>query len=71
MTREQVQRMHDEIEVHAYKLLERVNKYCASTEKYTWAELMNVADIMKDLSEIGKNLAKTKHYMTGRTETVL
>lgn len=71
MTREQIQRMHDEIEVHAYKLLERVNKYCAGTEKYTWAELMNISDIMKDLSEIGKNLAKTKCYMSGKAETVL
>lgn len=71
MTREQAQRMHDEIEVHAYKLLERVNKYVAETDKYTWAELMNVADIMKDLSEIGKNLAKTKCYTSGRAEAML
>ena len=42
--------------------MDRLEKACADSTPITWQEMMWAADIMKDLSSVEKNLAKTHYY---------
>jgi hypothetical protein len=59
MTHEERIAFRSEIEHKAKSLMERLKKACA--EPMGWSEMMDASDILKDLSEVEKNLAKVHH----------
>ena len=64
MTHEEKMACRDAIHHEARMLMERIRK--ASSEPMGWAEMMDAADILKDLSEVEKNFAKAHYYESER-----
>ena len=60
MTHEEKIARREEIYHKSKTLMERLGKACA--EPMGWPEMMDAADILKDLSEVEKNMAKV-HYL--------
>ena len=54
--------MREMIEHKSADLLERLERFCAAASGLTLMEMGEVADMLKDLSEVEKNLAKAHHY---------
>lgn len=54
--------MRGKIEHKSADLLERLERFCTAASGLTLMEMGEVADMLKDLSEIEKNLAKAHHY---------
>lgn len=54
--------MRGMIEHKSADLLERLERFCAAASGLTLMEMGEVADMLKDLSEVEKNLAKAHHY---------
>lgn len=59
MTHEERTAFRMTLEHKAKSLMDRLEKACA--EPMGWSEMMDASDIMKDLSEVEKNLAKIRH----------
>lgn len=64
MTREERIAFRDKLSHKAKFLVEKLEKACS--EPMGWPEMMDAADIIKDMSEVEKNLAKTHHYESER-----
>lgn len=62
MTKEERMKLHSDMRKGSQMLVERIEKIAKEQEKFSWQELMYMADIIKDLSEAEKNLAKACHY---------
>lgn len=62
MTHEERTAFRMKLEHKAKSLMDRLEKACAENTPITWQEMMWASDIMKDLSEVEKNLAKVHHY---------
>lgn len=62
MTHEERTMFRTKLEHKAKSLMDRLEKACADSTPITWQEMMWAADIMKDLSSVEKNLAKTHYY---------
>ena len=62
MTKQERMKLHDDMRRGSQMLVERIECSVKDQEKFSWQELMNMADIIKDLSEAEKNLAKACHY---------
>ena len=62
MTVEEKKEMYSHLESGSKKLLEKVVAYMSEHDKLTWREMLDIADIMKDVSEIEKNVAKVASY---------
>lgn len=60
MTHEEKIARREEIYHKAKALMERLGKACA--EPMGWPEMMDAADMLKDLSEVEKNMAKVHYY---------
>jgi hypothetical protein len=64
MTYEERMAFRSELEHKARFLMEKLKKACA--EPMGWSEMMDASDIVKDLSEVEKNLAKVHYYESER-----
>lgn len=64
MTREERIAFRDKLSHKAKSLVDRLEKACS--EPMGWPEMMDAADIIKDMSEVEKNLAKIHHYESER-----
>lgn len=64
MTHEEKLACRDAIHHKGRILMERLEKACS--EPMGWAEMMDAADILKDLSEVEKNIAKAHYYESER-----
>lgn len=62
MTNEEKMKLHDDMRKGSQMLVERLEKVAREKSSFSWQELMYMADIIKDLSEAEKNLAKACHY---------
>lgn len=62
MTREERLKLHDDLRKGSQMLVERMEEMARKQTSYSWSELMYMADMIKDLSESEKNLAKACHY---------
>ena len=60
MTYEEKIANREKIHHKAKTLMERLEKACA--EPMGWPEMMDAADIIKDMSEVEKNMAKVHYY---------
>lgn len=61
MTHEERIAFRMKLEHKAKSLMDKLEKACAENTPITWQEMMWASDIMKDLSEVEKNLAKVHH----------
>lgn len=62
MTHEERIMFRQKLEHKAFALYGRLEKVCADSEQMTLGQMSEAADIMKDLSEVEKNLAKAHYY---------
>lgn len=60
--KEERMKLHSDMRKGSQMLIERIEKVAKEQDKFSWQELMYMSDIMKDLSEVEKNLAKACHY---------
>lgn len=60
MTHEEKIARREKLYHKARTLMERLEKACA--EPMGWAEMMDASDIIKDMSEVEKNMAKVHYY---------
>jgi hypothetical protein len=60
MTHEEKIARREKIHHHSISLMERLEKACS--EPMGWQEMMDAADIIKDMSEVEKNMAKVHYY---------
>lgn len=61
MTHEERMAMRNMIEHKSADLLERLERFCSETSGITLMQMGEVANILKDLSEVEKNMAKIRH----------
>lgn len=62
MTREERLKLHDDMRKGSQMLVEKMEEMARKQNAYSWSEMSCMADIIKDLSEAEKNLAKACHY---------
>ena len=61
MTHEEKIAMRNMIEHKSADLLERLERFCAESSGLTLMQIGEVSDVLKDLAEVEKNLAKVHH----------
>lgn len=62
MTHEERIAMRDMVEHKSVDLLSRLERFCSENAGLTLPQMGEVADMLKDISEVEKNLAKAHHY---------
>lgn len=62
MTHEERMVVREKVEFKSADLLERLERFCLENIGLTLSQMGEVADIIKDISEVEKNLAKAHHY---------
>lgn len=53
---------HEVMHKGSQMILEKIEKIGKEHDKFSWQEIMYMSDILKDMSEVEKNLAKACHY---------
>lgn len=43
-------------------LIEEMEKYARENKNISWEAMMNMSDILKDMSKVEKNLAEANYY---------
>lgn len=66
MKHEERMAMRDMVEHKSVDLLARLERFCSESTGLTLSQMGEVADMLKDISEVEKNLAKAHHYETER-----
>jgi hypothetical protein len=66
MTHEERVAFRTKLEHKAKGLFERLERACADTQQMSLPEMSIASDIMKDLSEVEKNIAKIHYYESER-----
>lgn len=61
MTHEERMAVREKVERKSADLLERLERFCSETSGLTLSQMGEVADMLKDISEVEKNLAKAHH----------
>lgn len=68
MTTEERKMLYDRFHSGALMMTERLERICKEKATWTFSEMSYVADIMKDMSEVEKNIAKAHMYYCEHTE---
>lgn len=66
MKHEERMAMRDMVEHKSIDLMARLERFCSENAGLTLSQMGEVADMLKDISEVEKNLAKAHHYETER-----
>lgn len=70
MTNEEIRELEDQYHTTTKGIMNKVTDICKTKKSWTFVELGEITDIVKDLSEIHKNIAKIYHLMSEKsTET--
>lgn len=67
MTHEEIQEIKDHYSLTTKGIMNKVTDICKTKKSWTLVELGEIADIIKDLSEVHKNIAKVYHYMSEKS----
>lgn len=70
MTHEEIHTLKEQYCTTSTGIMNKVTDICKTKKSWTIVELGEITDIVKDLSEIHKNIAKIYHLMSEKsTET--
>lgn len=68
MTTEERKMLYDRFHSGVRMFLDKIEKISREKDTWTLSEMSYVADIMKDMSEVEKNIAKAYMYYCEHTE---
>lgn len=66
MTHEERIAIREKIAWKSADLLERLERFCAESSGLTLMQIGEVSDVLKDLAEVEKNMAKVRHLESER-----
>lgn len=66
MKHEEFEKMSDSLYTGAEMTIEKITIFCKEKDKFSLMELGEMTDMLKDLSETQKNIAKTGHLLDER-----
>lgn len=70
MTNDEKMKMHDSFHSGVRMMLEKMEKMGREKPHWSLCEMGQLADIMKDLSKVEKNLSMAHYYSLERSEEV-
>lgn len=62
MTKEETAELRTDMQNGIKMILEELEIFGKSKKKFSMTEMMNISDMMKDMAEAEKNLAKADYY---------
>jgi hypothetical protein len=62
MTHEEIKMMRCDMHKGVKMFNQELEEIARSKKDFSWEAMMNMADILKDMSEVEKNLAKADYY---------
>ena len=70
MTTEERKKLYDDFHSGVRMMMDKLEKIARSEESMTLAEMGELADIMKDMSYVEKNIAKAHHCYSEKSDKV-
>lgn len=67
MTHEEIHEMKENYSATTKGIMNKAMDICKTKKSWTLVELGEIADIIKDLSEVHKNIAKVYHLMSEKS----
>ena len=62
MSKEEINLMREAMLKGVKMLVEEMEKYARENKSVSWEAMMNMSDILKDMSKVEKNLAEANYY---------
>ena len=62
MSKEEINLMREAMHKGVKMLVEEMEKYARENKSVSWEAMMNMSDILKDMSKVEKNLAEANYY---------
>lgn len=62
MPKEEIMKMRESMQIGVKMMLQEVEEFVRHRKDFSIYDIMNLADIMKDMSEVDKNIAKANYY---------
>ena len=62
MTHEEIKQMRCDMHKGVKMFNQELEEIAQGKKEFSWEEMMNMSDILKDMSEVEKNLAKADYY---------
>lgn len=62
MTKDEIREMRCDMHKGVKMFNQELENIARSKKEFSWEEMMNMSDILKDMSEVEKNLAKADYY---------
>lgn len=67
MTHEEIHEIEEHYHTTTKGIMNKVTEICKTKKSWSLVELGEIADIVKDLSEVHKNIAKVYHLMSEKS----
>ena len=67
MTHEEIHEIEEQYHITTKGIMNKVTEICKTKKSWSLVELGEITDIVKDLSEIHKNIAKVYHLMSEKS----
>ena len=62
MTKDEIKEMRCDMHKGVKMFNQELEDIARGKKEFSWEEMMNMSDILKDMSEVEKNLAKPDYY---------
>ena len=62
MTHEEIKQMRCDMHKGVKMFNQELEEIALGKKEFSWEEMINMSDILKDMSEVEKNLAKADYY---------
>jgi hypothetical protein len=62
MTKDEIREMRCDMHKGVKMFNQELEEIARSKKEFSWDEMMKMSDILKDMSEVEKNLAKADYY---------
>ena len=62
MTHEEIKKKRCDMHKGVKMFNQELEEIAQGKKEFSWEEMMNMSDILKDMSEVEKNLAKADYY---------
>lgn len=67
MTHEEIHEIEEQYHTTTKGIMNKVTEICKTKKSWSLVEIGEITDIVKDLSEIHKNIAKVYHLMSEKS----